>query len=546
MNGLVKQLIERRERPSRIRSLAASAALTLLWVAAPAGQRAEADEPPLKPPVQLLTASPKDGVIHLNGPGPNGSVFRELHMEHGKALVARPDYKVRRVAVGNPEIFDVIVIGPQELQFVAKSVGATNVLVWARDGKIRALIDVYVGAAGSQVTSALRRVLKNDSIEMERVGGSVVLSGPVPSALAMEQALMVSRALLPPDEAGRVINMMEIGGGQQVMLEVVIAEMSRSLKRALGTNFHTVTNSGDSTFEFFNFLGNLTQIDERSWKVDPDSLELIELTTLLSLSDSVTLAGSGFGIGTGLYEIFFELLDSHGLGKVLAEPTLVARSGETASFLVGGEVPIPVAQGGAFGSITIDYKDFGVGLSFTPTVLEKGRIHLRVSPEVSEPNLSLGITQGGVVIPAFSTRRATTTVELGDGQSFAIAGLLQDRTSELVDSYPMLGNVPVLGGLFRSSSFQKDETELVMIVTPRIVKPLPAGPHPLPTDHFIEPSAFEFYLLGRLEARGEDESGTPTPTPEPEEVDLGGARVGGIIGGAGQIVGSEPQEEMQK
>ncbi len=544
MGGL-EQMIEWNQRSGWLRGLTGFA-LAALVLAGPGGLRADPAAPAAEPPVQLLIASPKDGVIHLEAPGDAGSVFRELHMEHGKSLVVRPNYKVRRVAVGNPELFDVIVIGPQELQFVAKSVGATNVLVWASDGKIKALIDVYVGAAGSQVTSALRRVLKNDSIEMERVGGSVVLSGPVASALAMEQALMVSRALLPAEEAGRVINMMEVGGGQQVMLEVVIAEMSRSLKRALGTNFHTVTNSGDSTFEFFNFLGNLTQIDERFFKVDPDSLELLELSTLLTLSDSVTLAGSGFGIGTGLYEIFFELLDSSGLGKVLAEPTLVARSGETASFLVGGEVPIPVAQGGAFGSITIDYKSFGVGLSFTPTVLEEGRIHLRVSPEVSEPNLSLGITQGGVVIPAFTTRRATTTVELGDGQSFAIAGLLQDRTSELVDSYPVLGNIPVLGGLFRSSSFQKDETELVMIVTPRIVKPLPPGPRPLPTDHFIEPSAFEFYLLGRLEARGENESGAPAPAPESGEVDLGAPRVGGIIGGAGHIVGSEPEEEMQE
>jgi pilus assembly protein CpaC len=203
----------------------------------------------------------------------------------------------------------------------------------------------------------------------------------------------------------------------------------------------------------------------------------------------------------------------------------VARSGESASFLVGGEVPIPIAQGGAFGSITVEYKPFGVGLSFTPTVLAPDRIHLKVSPEVSQPDFTFGTEVEGTVVPAFNSRRATTSVELKHGQSLVIAGLLSEELREQVSQYPVLGQIPILGGLFRSSKFEKNQTELVIIVTPALVKPLGRGPHPLPTDHFIEPSAAEFYLYGWLEGRAPAEE---TPA--------------GLIGEAGYRISPTPKE----
>jgi pilus assembly protein CpaC len=232
------------------------------------------------------------------------------------------------------------------------------------------------------------------------------------------------------------------------------------------------------------------------------------LTTVETAADGMKGLASGFtdlfgsfaGFGAlELLEVAMDLLDEQGLSKVLAEPTLVARSGETASFLVGGEVPIPVAQGGAFGSITIEYHDFGVGLSFTPTVLGPNRIHLAVNPEVSRADFTFGTEVDGTVVPGFTARRVSTSVELADGQSFMIAGLLNDQVREIAAKYPLLGDLPILGNLFRSTKFQKEETELVIIITPTLVKPLDPGPYRLPTDHFIEPSATEFYLWGALE-----------------------------------------------
>jgi pilus assembly protein CpaC len=195
-----------------------------------------------------------------------------------------------------------------------------------------------------------------------------------------------------------------------------------------------------------------------------------------------------------------DILEEEGLSKILAEPTLVARSGETASFLVGGEVPIPVVQSGSVsGAISIEYHEFGVGLSFTPTVLGPNRIHIAVNPEVSRADFTFGTTVENTTVPGFATRRASTSVELADGQSFMIAGLLNEEVRELAGKYPLLGSVPILGSLFRSTQFIKEETELVIIITPTLVKPLGPGPPALPTDHFIEPSAAEFYLWGSLE-----------------------------------------------
>ena len=231
-----------------------------------------------------------------------------------------------------------------------------------------------------------------------------------------------------------------------------------------------------------------------------------------------------------------DVVERNGLGKILAEPTLVARSGEMASFLAGGEVPIPIAQGGAFGSITIEFKKFGVGVAFTPTVLGPDRIHLEVAPEVSEPDFNIGTEVDGTRVPGFVTRRASTSVELKDGQSFAIAGLLSDVVRSAAAKYPLLGDIPVLGALFRSTQFQKNETELVIIVTPQLVKPLGPPPHRLPTDSLVDPSALDFYLFGALEARGEAASTAAT------RVEPTGA--GGLIGDAGHRLPADPEEEV--
>jgi pilus assembly protein CpaC len=280
-------------------------------------------------------------------------------------------------------------------------------------------------------------------------------------------------------------------------------------------NFNALIEAGSGTINVASFIQGLSGPADAMGEIP--------------ISDAVNFAAllTGYGALEQL-AVFLDALDERGLAKVLAEPTLLARSGETASFLVGGEVPIPIAQGGAFGSITVEFKDFGVGLGFTPTVLGPDRIHLQVAPEVSEVDFTLGTEVSGTVVPGFIVRRATTAVELKDGQSFAIAGLLSESVRELSGRYPLLGDIPILGNLFRSSLYQKAQTELVIIVTPHLVKPLGPGPHPLPTDSFIEPSALEFYLLGKLE-------GYPGETAQP----------GGMIGDVGHRVTATPEGETK-
>ncbi len=230
------------------------------------------------------------------------------------------------------------------------------------------------------------------------------------------------------------------------------------------------------------------------------------------------------------------LLKGRGLIRILAEPTLVARSGQSANFLVGGEVPIPISQGGAsLGSITVRFKEFGVGVEFTPTVLDANRIHMEVTPEVSEPDFTLGTAVNGTTVPGFRTRRASTGVELGDGQAFAIAGLLSDTVRESSSQYPLLGDIPVLGTLFRSKQYSRNETELVMIVRPRLVKPLDGERPPLPTDNFVEPSDWEFYLTNAMEGRAKKAGKSADLEP-----------AGGMFGGLGHRVSiTEAEKELR-
>lgn len=470
--------------------------IAALCLALIAGQIAPSEAAAATAPApETLLPSLSRATIELDVPEADEDVLRQLEIEVGKSIFVRTTYRVKRVSVGNPEVLDVAVLNSKEFQLVAKSVGTTNLLVWDSQGRPQAAIDIHVGAPHSRLQSELRRILNSDDISVESAGNGIVLKGSVPNAVAMEQSLSLARAVLSEEgrEAKKIVNLMEVRGHHQVMLKVIIAEMSRTVRREFGTNFNGLIESGGKSVGFFNFLQGLTAPTEEG---------------LIEMSDMVNLVGtlSGFGSLSNL-EVFLDLLDEKGMSKILAEPTLVARSGETASFLVGGEVPIPIAQGGAFGSITVQFKDFGVGVGFTPTVLGPDRIHLEVRPEVSEPDFSFGTEVEGIVVPGFNTRRAATAIELGDGQSFAIAGLLRDDVIQLVGQYPWLGQIPVLGALFRSKQFQKRETELVIIVTPHLVKPMGPGPHPLPVDHFIEPNEFEFYFLGAMEGRPPKDSG---------------------------------------
>jgi len=462
---------------------------------------------------RLLVPSPATGDIQLAPAAETEDMLRMLELERGRSVYVRTTYSVKRVSVGDPNVLDVVVLSPRELQFVAKAPGSTNVLIWDSQGRPQASIEVRVGTPQSYLQQELRTLIGAPDIQVHSARSATVLRGSVPSPLAAEQAMAVAQAFLAGEENAQVVNLLEVGGNQQVMLSVVIAEMSRTLTRQFGTNFNALIDAGSGQIALAGLLGGLTAGGD----------DVVLLSEAISLAANFTNFGGLEQLG-----VFFDILDQRGMTKVLAEPTLVARSGDTANFLVGGEVPIPVAQGGAFGSITIEYKPFGVGLGFTPTILGPDRIHLEVRPEVSQPDFTFGTEVDGTVVPAFNARRASTSVELRPGQSLAIAGLLSEELRETVAQYPILGQIPLIGGLFRSSKFQKNETELVIIVTPQLVQPLGEDPLPLPTNHFIEPNALEFYLMGWLEGR------TP-PHDEPA----------GLIGDAGYRISPEMQEASQ-
>jgi len=429
---------------------------------------------------------PSLGPIRLSVPLSEKELLYDLEIERGKSVSITTDYTIKRISVGAPEILDVAALGSRDIQLVAKAVGITNVLLLDDKGRPQAVIEVHVGTPYTHIERSLRRLLNNDTILVEGAGNAIVLRGSVPSSVVLDQTLKLAHGIIGGSEDdARIVNLIEVGGNHQVMLKVVVAEMSRSLSREFGVNFAALITAGSGTIGIGSFVGGLA---------GPGSGGGFA-SNMANLFGSFT----GFGALEAL-EVFLDLLDEQGLSKILAEPTLVARSGESASFLVGGEVPIPVVQSGSLnGSITIEYHDFGVGLSFTPTVLSPDRIHLDVNPEVSRADFTFGTEVDGTVVPGFASRRASTSVELADGQSFMIAGLINEEVREIAGKYPVLGDLPILGSLFRSTQFMKDQTELVIIVTPTLVQPLAPGPPALPTDHFIEPTALDFYLWGALE-----------------------------------------------
>ncbi|NNL87204.1 MAG: type II and III secretion system protein family protein [Myxococcales bacterium] len=446
--------------------------------------------------------------VQLNG-GDSARELRTLNLQVGKSALLRTDYPVKRVSIADPEIADFVVIGSREINLVTRAVGETNVILWDRSGRAQSIIELVVGRAHGAVEAALRDVMSADDIRVQSVGDSIVLKGSVDGAADVDRAMRVAAALMPNQkEDGRIINLLEVGSNQQVMIEVTIAEMSRTFTREMEANFGIQDLAGDTGFQAFNFVENLSQVAGNALDASAGAAP-----SALFLNERANLIGTILDGNNKAYEFILNALKGRGLVKILAEPTLVARSGQSSNFLVGGEVPIPIAQGGGFNSITIRFKQFGVGVEFTPTVLDANRIHMEITPEVSEPDFTLGTSVAGSTVPGFRTRRASTGVELGDGQAFAIAGLLSDDVRESASQYPVLGDIPVLGTLFRSKLYQRRETELVMIVRPRLVKPLDGDRPVLPTDNFIEPSDYEFYLTNAMEGREGRSSKTADTTP---------------------------------
>jgi len=400
---------------------------------------------------------------------------RNIELVKGKSLVIDTRSTLKRVSLADPEVADARVVSPQQLYLTGKAVGATNLTLWTENDSIFAVYDLVVAPDLTRLKAKLYEILPGEDIRVTTAHDAITLFGKVSSTAKIDQALEVANAFAPE----RVVNLLQVAGVHQVMLEVRVAEMSRSVTKRLGFNFTVLTEGA--------------------------AFGVSQLNRLTTFNNTVTEVGATinalFRLQTGGITLtsFIDALKEDGLVKILAKPTLITLSGQEANFLAGGEFPVPVPQ--QENSITIEFKTFGIGLSFTPVVLSDRQISLRVAPEVSELNFSTSVSFSGFVVPSLTTRRASTVIELADGQSFAIAGLLNESVRESIAKFPLLGDIPILGALFRSVSFQKNETELVIMVTPHLVKPVDATQQPLPTDTFIEPSDIEFLLLGLLEAR---------------------------------------------
>jgi pilus assembly protein CpaC len=410
----------------------------------------------------------------------------EFHVPLNKSQILRLDQPFTDLLVGNAEVADVLALTNRSIYVLGKTPGSTNLTIYGPGKQLIAVVDLVVGFDVEGLKAKFHEMMPDEAIEVRAVNDAIALSGKVSTAERLAQALAVAESFAPQ----KVNNFLSVVGSQQVMLQVRFAEVSRSTAKALSLGTDILFDDGDDAFQIQTGTG----VPFSSGITDPF------LSALLSLS-----------IGDLDLNILFDALEDKGLVKTLAEPTLIALSGDTASFLAGGEFPVPVAQsnsttnvGGIAVStpvITVEFKEFGVGLSFTPTVLGDGLINLAVKPEVSQIDTSADrtITANGFRIPALTTRRASTTVELRDGESFAIAGLLQNDFSDQIRQFPWLGDLPILGTLFRSTQYQRQETELVIIVTPRLVKPARAGELASPTDRFVAPTESDLFLMGKTE-----------------------------------------------
>lgn len=424
-----------------------------------------------------------------------------LELIIGKSTLMRLPSPIERISVGNPNIADVSLISPVELYLLGKNYGSTNLVIWRKGGGTTA-IDVNVSIDADRMERKLSELLPDEKgIRVRPAADSVILTGVVSSAMKAKYAEDIANAfvreinknLVIPVTAGdvkakagtaiavgggsgsgaKVVNLLQVMQAQQVMLEVKVAEVSKTLLDKLGSNWNLSGGVGMTYGILSGFAGG----GGGTFTIDANN------------GNKLTLDAN----------------KTDGLFKVLAEPNIVSISGQEASFLAGGSILVPTFSAlGLPGTPT--EKEYGVGLKFTPTVLEGGRINLKVAPEVSELGKTITIGNGGSAasLPSFTTRRVQTTVQLMDGQSLAIAGLIKNNVTENVSRMPLLGEVPVLGALFRSSEFQNDRTELVFLITPRLVKPLD-GNYILPTDSLTPPSRSEFFLGNKLEGSGNGE-----------------------------------------
>lgn len=436
----------------------------------------------------FASASSAGGSTALNDGSVKIPIFKSKNLQM--------DQPIHRVSVGNPAIADILILRNSELYIVGKQLGITNMMIWDKNDNLVDVQNLEITHDLNSLRKRLHKYLPNEDIGVETSQDQLIISGQASSLIKMSTAIEIAQGYATAANVGEsnstVVNMMSVGGGQQIMLEVTVAEVSTEISRNLNGN----TVIGGFSSDGFSGIGTGTG------NVPPNILGGIDTNIF-----------ARYLSGDMLFSVALDVAKTKGLAKVLAEPNLTALSGQSAEFLSGGEYPVPVSTDDG---IAIEYRDFGVGVSFVPTVLDSGKINLNLKVFVSEISnahrvtISALETDSTTIIPSLVKRSTTTTVELSDGQTIVIGGLLSDNLRESITKFPGLGDIPILGQLFTSQEYINGQTELVIMITPRLVRPFNKEGMILPTDGFVPVSDMEFYLLGKMTQQDKD-SATKNP-----------------------------------
>ena len=410
-----------------------------------------------------------------------GTSNEPLNVPMNRAIVLESDTPFAELSVANPGIADISTLSDRTIYVLGKTPGRTTMTLLTQDGKLISNIDVHVTPDIEEFKERLQQILPGEQIQVRTANDGIVMSGTVSSTAKLDRALDLANRYSPD----KVSNLMQVAGTQQVMLKVRFAEMQRSVSKSLSASLGV---RGGSRMGIAGATGTLASAANNGNQV--------------TLGEGTQGAlGLGFTAGSLEFGVLLEALESKGVVRTLAEPNLTALSGQEAKFLAGGEYPIPVASGN--GTISIEYKPFGVELNFTPVVVDGDTINLQINASVSSIDSTTTLQSAGFSVNAFKRRETSTTVEMRDGESFAIAGLLQDDFRDLNGQVPWLGDIPILGTLFRSADYQRNQSELVIIITPHLVTPVMGDAFALPTDRVRLPSEKDLFLFGKV-------AGSPT------------------------------------
>jgi pilus assembly protein CpaC len=478
MRHLNTQLDTRRSRAKQLILAAVLCTSQMAWT--PVARGADGASPDIFPPTSQPTEAPSMIAKGLDETGGG------IGLIVGQSRLILLNGPVRAVDVTQPDVVQAKVVSPLDIVLTGHKAGSAELVLWDDHGRSQT-VGITVAPDLRALRAELAKVLPNTHVEVTMANADIVVSGKVASAQIADQV-----AQLAAPYGAKVVNMMEVSGGQQVTLQVQFAEVSKSAIDSLGVNFGVAGGSGFGA----NVIGGVEPFGVVPG-LAPGALAL----GVPSPGSNVTQF-LGLTAGKTPFDIFIAAMEQNSLLRVLAEPNLTTLSGNQASFLAGGEIPIPVPQSGSGGgapTITIEYKQFGIRLTFTPVVMGDGRIRLQVAPEVSELDFADAITLNGFSIPALTTRNASTTVELNEGQTLAMAGLLNNTVKATNTATPVLGSLPIIGALFRSVRYERDETELVVLITPRLAAGMnPSQVTEFPGEHWRYPNHAQLYLNADL------------------------------------------------